>query len=229
VIDDDSLPDLLLAAFKVAIRDKRNVTIVVLSIFILLLALRPSNVVQRPSAVVMGSQMAPVVQVETTTVYREAVVTETIPVPVTTSIMVPIESPTKDAEPVEDPCVGRIPVKEVENQAPAVEVPKVVESHVPVKEAESQVPVVEIPEAVETQIPVQEVKRQIPAVETPEAVETPVQEAKTQIPAIEVQDPPENKAPLPPQELEKEPTHPSAEPQVVGETLQQPIAVDSEL
>jgi hypothetical protein len=112
MINDDSLPDLLLAAFKVAIRDKRNVAIVVLTLFILLLALRPSNVVQRPSDVVMGSQMAPVVQVETTTVFRAATVTETVPVAVTTSVMVPIETPTKDAEPVEDPCVGRVPTKE---------------------------------------------------------------------------------------------------------------------
>jgi hypothetical protein len=215
MINDDSLPDLLLAAFKVAIRDKRNVVIVVLSLFILLLALRPSNVVQRPSAVVMGSQMEPVVQVETTTVFRAATVTETVPVAVTTSVMVPIETPTKDAEPVEDPCVGRVPTKEAENQVPLIEVPKVVESHVPVKEVQSQVPAVETREAVETQAPVQEVK--------------------SQVPAIEVQDPPQktmeliDNAPLPIQEPEQKVTPPSIEVPVVEETLQQPIAVNSEL
>jgi hypothetical protein len=246
MINDDSLPDLLLAAFKVAIRDKRNVAIVILSLFILLLSLRPSNVVQRPSAVVMGSQMAPVVQVETTTVFREATVTETIPVAVTTSIMVPIESPTKDAEPIEDPCAGRVPVKEAESQ-------------VPVKEAERQVPVIEVPKAPVTQIPVQEVKIQAPVIEAPKVAETqiPVREVDSQVPVIEVQkakikprqqilEPinnapipaqetiaPVTEAPLPIQEPEPEqkviPPSPSPELPVVEVTPQQPIAINSEL
>jgi hypothetical protein len=217
VINDDSLPDLLLAAFKVAIRDKKNVAIVVLSLFILLLAFRPSNVVQRPSAVVMGSQMAPVVQVETTTVFREATVTEKVPVAVTTSVMVPIETPTKDVEPIEDPCLGRVSVKEAETQVPVIEIPKVVESQVSVNEAESHVPVIGVPEIVETQGPVQEAKSQIPAV------------------VIQVHDPPQkpiepiHKAPLPIQEPEKEPTHPSTELPVVEEAPQQPIPNHPEL
>ncbi|TVY36604.1 hypothetical protein LSUB1_G004920 [Lachnellula subtilissima] len=47
-INEDSLSELLLAAFKVAIRDSRNVVIVVLSVLVLLLALRPSYVVHEP-------------------------------------------------------------------------------------------------------------------------------------------------------------------------------------
>jgi hypothetical protein len=215
MINDDSLPDLLLAAFKVAIRDKRNVAIVVLSLFILLLSLRPSNVVQRPSAVVMGSQMEPVVQVETTTVFREATVTQRVPVAVTTSVMVPIETPTKDAEPVEDPCVGRVSVKDAENQVPVIEALRVVEAEVAVKEVKSQVQAVEIPEAVETQVPVQEVKNHIPVIE----VQNPPQET------IE----PVNNAPLPIQEPEQEVIPPSLELPIVGKAPQQPIAVNSEL
>jgi hypothetical protein len=104
--DDDSLPELLLAAFKVAMRDKKNVAIVVLSLFILILALQPRTVVQNPpSAVVMDS--LPVAQI-TTTVFKEATVTEIVPV--TTSIIAPIEV----AEPVKN-------VKIVENVVPEVE------------------------------------------------------------------------------------------------------------
>ncbi|TVY20122.1 hypothetical protein LARI1_G001882 [Lachnellula arida] len=47
-IDEDSLPELLLAAFKVAVRDRKNVVIVLLSVLVLLLALRPRDVVQLP-------------------------------------------------------------------------------------------------------------------------------------------------------------------------------------
>lgn len=44
-IDPDSLPELLLAAFKVLMRDKKNIAIGILSALVLLLALRPANVV----------------------------------------------------------------------------------------------------------------------------------------------------------------------------------------
>jgi hypothetical protein len=43
ILDDDSLPDLLLKAFKVAMRDKKNVAIFVLSLIVLILALRPGS------------------------------------------------------------------------------------------------------------------------------------------------------------------------------------------
>lgn len=215
MVNDDSLPDLLLAAFKVAIRDKRNVAIVVLSLFILFRSLRPSNVVQRPSSVVMGSQMAPVVQVETTTVFTAATVTETIPVAVTTSIMGPIETPTKDVEPIEDPCVGRVPLEEVESQVPMIQVPKVIETQLPVKEDERRVPVIDVAEAVETQVPVQEVKSQVPVIEAQDAPQKTI-------------DPIDN-TPLPIPEPEQKVISTSPELPVVEETLQQPIAVNSEL
>ncbi|TVY48473.1 hypothetical protein LOCC1_G001949 [Lachnellula occidentalis] len=47
-IDEASLPDLLLAAFKVTVRDRRNLVIVILSGLVLLLALRPRDVVYEP-------------------------------------------------------------------------------------------------------------------------------------------------------------------------------------
>jgi hypothetical protein len=52
-LEDDSLPDLLLKAFKVAMRDKKNVAICVLSVIVLLLALRPGSNVPKHSQVIM--------------------------------------------------------------------------------------------------------------------------------------------------------------------------------
>jgi hypothetical protein len=47
-VNEDSLPELLLAAFKVAMRDSKNVAIAILSVLVLMLALRPSPVVNEP-------------------------------------------------------------------------------------------------------------------------------------------------------------------------------------
>jgi len=47
-VNEDSLPELLLAAFKVAMRDKKNVAIAVLSVLVLMLALRPSAAIDEP-------------------------------------------------------------------------------------------------------------------------------------------------------------------------------------
>lgn len=111
-VRDDSLPDLLLAAFKVVMRDRKNVAIVVLSLFILILSLRPSTVVHSPPpSMVMESPS--MVQI-TTTVFRESTVTEMVPV--TTSILAPVETPVKVAELVEE-------VKVVESPVPVVETP----------------------------------------------------------------------------------------------------------
>jgi hypothetical protein len=52
-LDDDSLPDLLLKAFKVAMRDKKNVAICVLSVIVLLLALRPGSSTPKHSQLIM--------------------------------------------------------------------------------------------------------------------------------------------------------------------------------
>ena len=151
-VDGDSLPDLLLAAFRVAMRDRKNVAIVVLSLFILILSLRPSDVVEMPSAVM---ESAPIVTVETTTVFCEATVTEMVHVPVSTSIMAPVEVPIMTAEPIEV-------AKSDKSEVPVVEVPVV---EVPVVE----VPVVEVP-AVEITEP-----QPIPAQEPIVPVEAPVQ------------------------------------------------------
>jgi hypothetical protein len=51
-INEDSLSELLLAAFKVAMRDRKNITIIVLSMLVFVLALRPGNT---PSATVPTS------------------------------------------------------------------------------------------------------------------------------------------------------------------------------
>ncbi|EKD20482.1 pathway-specific nitrogen regulator [Drepanopeziza brunnea f. sp. 'multigermtubi' MB_m1] len=74
VHDDSSLPELLLAAFQVAMRDSKNVVICVLSVLILLLSLKPTSTPERThSSAVMGS--APMVEQITKTVYHEAPVT----------------------------------------------------------------------------------------------------------------------------------------------------------
>ncbi|KAH7342515.1 hypothetical protein BKA65DRAFT_504256 [Rhexocercosporidium sp. MPI-PUGE-AT-0058] len=69
VHDDASLPELLLAAFKVAVRDSKNVAIGVLSVLVLLLALRPKSVPEsgRAEAVMEAPSPAQV----TTTVFKE--------------------------------------------------------------------------------------------------------------------------------------------------------------
>jgi hypothetical protein len=137
-VHDDSLPDLLLAAFKVAMRDNKNVAIVVLSLFILILALRPSTVVHHPSsAVVMES---PSVAQITTTVFKEATVTETIPV--VTSIIASVEA----AKVVESPVPGvQTPATKVDpcqdRTQPIVEAPPPSREPVP----ELDFPSIEVP------------------------------------------------------------------------------------
>ncbi|TVY85063.1 hypothetical protein LSUE1_G000700 [Lachnellula suecica] len=56
-VNEDSLPDLLLAAFKVAMRDTKNVAIVVLSILVLMLALRTGAVNNEPQ--ILGGSAVP--------------------------------------------------------------------------------------------------------------------------------------------------------------------------
>jgi hypothetical protein len=54
----DSLPELLLAAFKVAMKDTKNVAIVVLSVLVILLALKPRGVVMINQPVTRQSSIA---------------------------------------------------------------------------------------------------------------------------------------------------------------------------
>ncbi|KAF4635862.1 hypothetical protein G7Y89_g2222 [Cudoniella acicularis] len=71
-VDDDSLSELLLAAFKVAMRDRRNVAIIVLSLLVLILSLSPKTTVFESDSRYMGSQTV------TTEVYHDAVTTSTV-------------------------------------------------------------------------------------------------------------------------------------------------------
>ncbi|KAE9370231.1 hypothetical protein N431DRAFT_426626 [Stipitochalara longipes BDJ] len=220
-VNGDSLPDLLLAAFKVAMRDRKNVAIVALSLFILILSLRPSSVQKPPSAVVLESQ--PVLTIETTTVFREATVTEMVHIPVVTSIMAPVEIPTMAAQPIEV-------VKSVESKVPVVEIPTVQ----PVPAQETVIPVVENPDsrllpAQESVVPVVEVldTQLIPAQEngTP-VIEIP---ATQSIPAYEPVVP-VVEAPLPTQEPEQKVISPSVDiPSVEVEVpLEVPVTAETQ-
>jgi hypothetical protein len=61
-MQNDSLLDLLLAAMKVALQDRKNILIVLLSIFVMFLALRPTqSPIPPPDALVSGVQSAGVV------------------------------------------------------------------------------------------------------------------------------------------------------------------------
>ena len=162
-VNGDSLPDLLLAAFKVAMRDRKNVTIVVLSLFILILSLRPNSAIEQPNnAVVMPE---PAVKIETTTVFREATVTEMVPVLVTTSIVAPVEVPTHVAEPVQV-------VQSVQSQPPIVEIPEA--QPVPAQEDVEQFVEAPIP----THMPEEKViapSPDLPSVEVPIQVPAPAE------------------------------------------------------
>lgn len=122
-IDSDSLPELLLAAFKVAMRDKKNVAICVLSVLVLLLALKPRGGAENAptQAVVMDNIDAPKIEILTTTVVREktATVTERVALPVVTERVVEMQVPevVKDVE-AKDPVVeGEV---EVEQTSPEI-------------------------------------------------------------------------------------------------------------
>jgi hypothetical protein len=60
-IDEDSLPELLLAAFKVAMRDSKNVAIVVLSFLVLVLALMPRAAVHNEPQILRASNVAEII------------------------------------------------------------------------------------------------------------------------------------------------------------------------
>jgi hypothetical protein len=152
-VHDDSLPNLLLAAFKVAMQDRKNMAIVLLSLFILILSLRPSTVVQSPpSAVMMDS---PSITQITTTIFKEATVTKMIPVP--TSIAAPIDIPIKVVEPVEEVKIIKSPALVVETLDAEIDPPQespqpIIEAPLPTQELEQKVdppspnpPLVEIP------------------------------------------------------------------------------------
>ncbi|KAE8440921.1 hypothetical protein EG329_006318 [Mollisiaceae sp. DMI_Dod_QoI] len=77
VHDDSSFAELLLAAFKVVLRDSRNVAIGILSVLVLLLALSSKTTIEPPLSLVMDNVSTPQVTTTqvTTTVFKEAPVT----------------------------------------------------------------------------------------------------------------------------------------------------------
>jgi hypothetical protein len=69
VHDDSSFVELLLAAFKVVLRDSRNVTIGILSVLVLLLALSTKTTNNPPLPMIMETASVPQI---TTTIFKEA-------------------------------------------------------------------------------------------------------------------------------------------------------------
>jgi hypothetical protein len=240
VVNDDSLPDLLLAAFKVAMRDKKNVAIAVLSLFILFLSLRSNDVVRPPSAVIMdtaaAAAAAPMVQVETTTVFREATVTERVNIPVITEVVAPVEVPVK-VEEVKEVKPTEV-AKGVESQVPVVEV---VTPVVPVNVEEvKEVKPMEVAKGVESQVPVVEAVTPVVPVNVEEVKEVkPVEVVKSvesQVPIVDVPDPkiapaqetvePIVKAPLPVKEPEQKAIPSSPELPIVEAQQQNPVPIE---
>jgi hypothetical protein len=108
-VHGDSLPELLLAAFKVAMRDQKNVAICALSVIVLLLALWPRTAVQTGSAVIR-TDPAPVPEVVTHFV-TETVAAPKEPIPTAIDMVAEIppripkiveEVKKETTEPVED-------------------------------------------------------------------------------------------------------------------------------
>lgn len=151
-IDEDSLIELLLAAFKVAMRDKRNIFICVLSALVLLLALKPREVVQNLPPVIMKDTVA-LPEVVTSVAGDPVVTVEQL---ITSSVQMVAEMPSKAAE----------VIKEVETQLPAVDAPEIKEDE-PMMEVKLESPVVETPETKEEELVVQTVqlKEDLPVIE----------------------------------------------------------------
>jgi hypothetical protein len=122
-VDSDSLPELLLAAFKVAMRDKKNVAICILSVLVLLLALKAQAGTENAptQAVVMDNVDAPKIEVLTTTVVREktATVTERVALPVVTERVVEMPVPGVVTDVKEKDPVVEVEV-EVEQTSPEI-------------------------------------------------------------------------------------------------------------
>ena len=148
-IDEDSLAELLLAAFKVAMRDKRNIVIVALSVLVLLLALKPREAVQNLPPVIMND-VVPMPEVVT------SVSGDPVEPQVTSSVQVFAEMPSKAAG----------VIKEGEIQLPIVDASEVKE-HGPMMEIKLESPVVETPETKEEEPVVKTVqpKEDLPVVE----------------------------------------------------------------
>lgn len=142
---DESLSELLFAAFKVAMRDSKNVTILLLSVFVLFLALRPTSSVHSPTPIVIGESPS-VVQI-TTTVFTEVVPTSTH---VTESVTIDAPAALEASaviitETVAAPPVTTIIIQEktVTEMVPAPSMPTEAAPELLEAETESALPVVE--------------------------------------------------------------------------------------
>lgn len=133
ILEDDSLPDLLLKAFKVAMRDKKNVVICVLSIIVLLLALRPGSSSPQHSPVIM-TDSAPIRDIVTDT-RKESIRNPVEVVPETPKVVGDVvkeerrDAPVVNSNVTKEPAVivqntdaKETPVMEVEmNQTPIID------------------------------------------------------------------------------------------------------------
>jgi hypothetical protein len=122
----DSLPELLLAAFKLAMRDRKNVVIGVLSVLVLLLALKPNYTPRMSSQVVMDSGFPEVVGglrepvVETLARPIEVVVEKAVETNVAAERTVEIVRTVQKIE--NEPCIIPECAKEIAKESPYVEV-----------------------------------------------------------------------------------------------------------
>lgn len=133
MLDDDSLPDLLLKAFKVAMRDKKIVAICVLSVIVLLLVLRPGSSPPKHSQVIM-TDSSPVADVmmdagKEPVRHRIEMATE---VPQVTENVVK-EARRGGPMEVQETAANEIPITETEIKE--VEMPEIRSTQLPVVEA----------------------------------------------------------------------------------------------
>jgi hypothetical protein len=122
----DSLPELLLAAFKLAMRDRKNVVIGVLSVLVLLLALKPNSTPRMSSQVVMDSGFPEVVgglrepMVENVARHTEVIVEKAVEANVAAERTVDIAETVQKIE--KEPCIIPECAKEIVKESPHVEV-----------------------------------------------------------------------------------------------------------
>jgi hypothetical protein len=136
-LDDDSLPELLLKAFKVAMRDKKNVAICVLSVIVLLLALRSGNSAPKVPQVIMTDSV-PAKDIE----MKNERVPNRDPVNWAAASLLRGQEPLKDIRP-DLPPVEKIGSHLVEG--PEAEVTDILQNDELIIQAENIVPIVDNP------------------------------------------------------------------------------------
>lgn len=153
VVDPDSLPELLIAAFKVLMRDKKNIAIGILSLLVLFLALRPAaevpsleqrGVVMGAPRIVVGSEREAVFETARQVVKpveiapaKVEVVEETVPeLTPESTIEIVLDPSTKAAEVVKE-TLSEVPsvVGEATMEVPSAPIPTQPAQNVPMEEA----------------------------------------------------------------------------------------------